>query len=444
MTDNKEEEREKMNKSMMKIESMKHMTKILNIEKMDDSEFIYIPLSQHIGQVSKEIVKVGDCIKRYQKIGEIQGNVSSFVHSSVSGEVIDIKDMILANKKMAKTVIIKNDFKYEEVELEKRKISDLENYKKEEILEIIKESGIVGEGGAQFPTYVKYDVKNKKVDTFIINGAECEPYLTSDYSVMKNFAKEVIDGIKIVKQLINPKNIVIGIEEENVDLEEILKKVISQEKMKVKIKILPTAYPQGSELQLIATITGKKVKKGELPIDSGVVVSNVSTVKSVYDVFVNGKPLVDRIVTISGEKLSKIGNYLINIGTPLSHIIKTLQPKENAKIIFGGPMMGQEIFDMTTATVKGTSGILFLENEGEIERNNCISCGYCVEVCPMGLLPLEFADFYKKEKYKKLQKANIMNCIECGACEFACPSRVPLIESIKNGKGILMEMEANK
>ena len=433
-----------MSKDIMKIESMKHMTKVLEIEKLQDSKIFYISLSQHIGQISKEIVKVGDFVKRYEKIGEMQGNISSPVHSPVSGQVIDIKEMILPNKKMARTVVIKNDFKNEEIETEKREISELENYKKEEILEIIKNSGIVGEGGAQFPTYVKYDIKNKKVKTFIINGAECEPYLTSDYSVMKNFANDLIKGIKIVKYLINPKNIVIGIEDENFELKQILKKAILEEKMKIKIKILPTSYPQGSELQLIAKITGKKIKKGELPINKGVVVSNVSTIKSIYDAFTNGIPLVERIVTVSGESLSKIGNYIIKIGTPLEHIIKTLEPNENSKIIFGGPMMGQEIFDNSTATIKGTSGILFLKNEGEIERNNCISCGYCVEVCPMNLMPLEFAEFYEKNEYKMMAKANIMSCIECGACEYACPSRVPLIESIKNGKETLIRMEGNK
>ncbi len=433
-----------MSKDIMKIESMKHMTKVLEIEKLQDPKIFHIYLAQHIGQISKETVKVGDFVKRYEKIGEMQGNISSPVHSPVSGQVIDIKEMILPNKKMARTVVIKNDFKDEEIETEKREISELENYKKEEILEIIKNSGIVGEGGAQFPTYVKYDIKNKKVKTFIINGAECEPYLTSDYSVMKNFANELIKGIKIVKYLINPKNIVIGIEDENFELKQILKKAILEEKMKIKIKILPTSYPQGSELQLIAKITGKKIKKGELPINKGVVVSNVSTIKSIYDAFTNGIPLVERIVTISGENLSKIGNYIIKIGTPLEHIIKTLEPNENSKIIFGGPMMGQEIFENSTATIKGTSGILFLKNEGEIERNNCISCGYCVEVCPMNLMPLEFAEFYEKNEYKMMAKTNIMSCIECGACEYACPSRVPLIESIKNGKETLIRMEGNK
>lgn len=340
---------------------------------------------------------------------------------------------------MVKTLVIKNDFKNNKISLEERKIETLSNYEKNEILEIIKNKGIVGEGGAQFPTYVKYDIKDKTVDTFIINGAECEPYLTSDYSVMKTFSKEIFDGIKIIQKLINPKKIVIGIEEENKELEKVFNNIIKRENNKVKVQILPTAYPQGSELQLIKTVTGKKVKKGELPINSGIIVSNVSTVKSVYDAFVKDIPLVERVVTISGEKISKIGNYSIKIGTLLEHIKNELLPDENSQIIFGEPMMGQKVFKEETPVIKGTSGILFLETEN-IERVDCISCGYCVDVCPMGLMPFEFAKYYKSEKYQKLEKVNIQNCIECGACEYSCPSRVPLIESIKNGKVKISEM----
>lgn len=423
--------------SIMKIELMKHATKMLEIAKIKDPEFFYVPLSQHIGQVSAETVKKGDHVKKFEVIGTVQGNVSSFIHSPVSGEIADIIDNPLPNGKLARTVVIKNDFKDSTVTLRERKIGDLESYRKNEILEIIKNKGIVGEGGAQFPTHVKYDIKDKSVDTFILNGAECEPYLTSDYSVMNTFAEEIFGGIEIVKKLISPKEIVIGIEDENRELEDVFKKFI-KESDNIRVQILPTAYPQGSELQLIRAVTGKSVKKGALPVDSGIIVSNVSTVKSVYDAFIKDIPLVERVVTVSGEKIQKAGNYLIKTGTTLGHIREQLSPDEDAQIIFGGPMMGTEVLDDKTPVIKGTSGILFLEAEN-IERVSCISCGYCVDVCPMGLMPFEFADFYKKEKYRKLEKAGIQNCIECGACEYACPSRVPLIESIKNGKAKISE-----
>ena len=355
-------------------------------------------------------------------------------------DVVDVVDHFIANGKKIKTIIIANDFQNKEADLTKRELRDLKSIKKDEIFKIIKEAGIVGLGGAQFPTHVKYDIKFRKVETFIINGAECEPYLTSDYSVMKNFTKEILRGLKVIQKLLNPKEIVIGIEEENKELIEIFEKVQDEEEFKIKIELLPVIYPQGSELQLINTITGKEVKKGELPLEKGVIVSNVSTVKAIYDAFFEGKPLTERIVTISGEKAKNIGNYRLKFGTPVYHIVRELKITNEDKVIFGGPMMGTEIFDSRVPTVKGTSGILFLDTE-EIERKSCISCGYCVEACPMNLMPFEFADYYKNGKYEKMATANIQNCIECGACEFVCPSRVPLMESIKTGKLILSELE---
>ena len=422
---------------------MKPMTKNTKIKEIEDPNLLYIPLSQHIGSPAIPTVEIGDRVKKYEKIGEISGNISANIHSPVSGDVVDVVEHLVANGKKVKTVIIVNDFQNTEETLTKRKLSDLRLIKKEEILKIIREAGIVGLGGAQFPTHAKYDIKFKKVETFIINGAECEPYLTSDYSVMKNFTKEIFQGLKVIQKLLNPKEIVIGIEEENKELIEIFEKIQKEEKFEIKVKLLPAIYPQGSELQLVNTITGKKLKKGELPLEKGVIVSNVSTVKAIYDAFFEGKPLIERIITISGEEAKNIGNYKLKFGTPVYHIVKELKITNEDKIIFGGPMMGTEVFDSRVPVIKGTSGILFLSNE-EIERKNCISCGYCVEACPMNLMPFEFADYYEKGKYEKMIKANIQNCIECGACEFVCPSRVPLIESIKNGKAILSEMEENK
>lgn len=419
---------------------MKPLTKNTEIKEIKDSSLFYIPLSQHIGSPSIPIVEIGDYVKKYEKIGDASGSISANIHSPISGDVVDVVDHFIANGKKIKTIIIANDFQNKEADLTKRELRDLKSIKKDEIFKIIKEAGIVGLGGAQFPTHVKYDIKFRKVETFIINGAECEPYLTSDYSVMKNFTKEILRGLKVIQKLLNPKEIVIGIEEENKELIEIFEKVQAEEEFKIKIELLPVIYPQGSELQLINTITGKKVKKGELPLEKGVIVSNVSTVKAIYDAFFEGKPLTERIVTISGEKAKNIGNYRLKFGTPVYHIVRELKITNEDKVIFGGPMTGTEIFDSRVPTVKGTSGILFLDME-EIERKSCISCGYCVEACPMNLMPFEFADYYKNGKYEKMATANIQNCIECGACEFVCPSRVPLMESIKTGKLILSELE---
>ena len=438
-----EEKSKKTVKKIQKHESMKPMTKDKELKEINDANLLYIPLLQHIGNTAIEMVEIGDYVKKYEKIGEISGNISASIHSPVSGDVVDVVEHFIPNGTKVKTVIIVNDFQNNEIELEKRRVEDLRKIKKEDIFKIIKEAGIVGLGGAQFPTHIKYDIKFKKVETFIINGAECEPYLTSDYSLMKNFTKEILNGIKVIEKLLNPKEIVIGIETENSNLVEKFEKIAKEEKVNLKIKLLPTIYPQGSELQLINTVTGKKVKKGEIPLNQGVIVSNVGTVKAIYDAFFEGKPLVERVITISGEKARNIGNYKVKIGTPLYHIVNELGIKKEEKVIFGGPMMGIEIFDSRTPVIKGTSGILFLSTE-EIERETCISCGYCVEACPMNLMPFEFADYYENGKYEKMIKANIQNCIECGVCEFICPSRVPLIESIKNGKAILSEMEGSE
>ena len=443
LLDNDIDETEEKSKKVKKYESMKPMTKDKKLKEINDASLLYVPLSQHIGSPAIETVKIGDRIKKYEKIGEISGNISANIHSPISGDVVDIIEHPISNGTKAKTVIIVNDFQNNEVELEKRKVEDLRRIKKEDIFRIISDAGIVGLGGAQFPTHIKYDIKFKKVETFIINGAECEPYLTSDYSLMKNFTKEILNGIKVIEKLLNPKEIVIGIENENSNLFEKFEEVAKEEKVDLKIKLLPTIYPQGSELQLINTVTGKKVKKGEIPLNQGVIVSNVGTVKAIYDAFFEGKPLIERIITISGEKARNIGNYKVKIGTPLYHIVNELGIKKEEKVIFGGPMMGIEVFDSRIPVIKGTSGILFLSTE-EIEREPCISCGYCVEACPMNLMPFEFADYYEKGKYEKMIKANIQNCIECGACEFICPSRVSLIESIKNGKAILSEIEVKK
>ncbi len=430
-------------KSAKEHQSMKLATKNINLKELKDSSLLYVPLSQHIGSPAIPSVEIGDYVKKYEKIGEISGNVSANIHSPVSGDVVDVVEHLVANGNKVKTVIIANDFKNKEETLVKRELKDLKLIKKDEIFKIIKEAGIVGLGGAQFPTHIKYDIKFRKVETLIINGAECEPYLTSDYSVMKNYTKEIFCGLKVIQKLLNPKKIVIGIEVENEELIEIFEEVGEKEEFELKIQLLPTIYPQGSELQLINTVTGEKVRKGELPLEKGVIVSNVSTVKAIYDAFFEGKPLIERVVTISGEEAKNIGNYKIKFGTPLYHVVRELGIQHKGKVILGGPMMGTEIFDSRVPVIKGTSGILFLSTE-EIERKNCISCGYCVEACPMNLMPFEFADYYEKGKYEQMVKVNIQNCIECGACEFVCPSRVPLIESIKTGKAILLEMEANK
>ena len=429
----------------MKIGSMKDETKKKKTEQLEDPSFFYVPFLQHIGQQAEENVKSGDYVKRFQLIGRSQGNISAKIHSPVSGKVKEITEKIMPNGVKTKVAVIENDFQYTETETVKRGMQDLGSYSGKELLEIIENAGIVGEGGAQFPTHVKYNVKEKKVKTLILNGAECEPYLTCDYILMKEYTRELFEGIKIIAGIFEPENIILAIDEKYSSLENEFLKYNTDN---VKIVKVPDRYPQGSEQLLIDRIFDIEIPKSKLPLEEGFIVSNVGTVKAVYEAFIYGKPLVERIVTISGEKSGRYGNYIIKTGTPLSHIMKKSDLKdkpENIRMVFGGPMMGNETVDYETGVTKGTSGILFLSKKiDEIERENCILCGYCSEVCPVYLMPMKFEEYYRKKKYKKLMEFSLNSCIECGACEYVCPSRVALIESIKSGKKELSREKGGK
>lgn len=421
------------------IEDMKIVTKNMSLKKISESEIFFVPLLQHKGERAFEIVRVGQEVRKYEKIAQGYGSISANIHSPVSGKVIRIMKNFLPDGSKVRTIIIENNFKEERVKLVKRNMRELQMAESEEILKIIEEAGIVGLGGAGFPTASKYDIKLEKIDTFIINGMESEPYLTADYLLMKNYAKEICRGIKVAEKVLRPRHMVIAISEKNKELVSVFERMAREVNIDLQIKILSADYPQGSEILLIDKITGKKIQKGKLTIERGVIVSNVGTIKAIYDAFFNGKPLIERIITISGEEVPNAGNYKIRIGTPLVHIVDSLNITKTDKIIFGGPMMGNKVKEPSTPIIKGTSGVIFL-NEEKIESKNCISCGKCVEVCPMNLIPFEFSKYYEKGRYVKMLNANIFNCIECGACEYVCPSRVPLIESIKNGKEILVEL----
>ncbi len=424
---------------------MKDKTKKKKIEQLEDPPFFYVSLSQHIGRPAAETVKTGDYVKRFQLIGETQGNISAKIHSPVSGNIKEITEKVMPGGQSVKVAVIENDFHYIEEETAKREIKDIQNYSGKELLEIIENAGITGEGGAQFPTHIKYDVKDKKIKNLILNGAECEPYLTCDYTLMKEYTKELFEGISIITEILKPENIILAIDEKYSSLESEFTKYNTHN---VRIVTVSDIYPQGSEQLLINTIFNKELPKSKLPAEEGIIVSNVGTVKAVYEAFVYGKPLVERIVTISGEKSGEYGDYIIKTGTPLSHIIQKTGLKdspENVRMIFGGPMMGNEVRDPETGIMMGTSGVLFLSKEPDkTERKNCILCGYCSEVCPVYLMPMKFEEFYRKKKYKKLSEFNLNSCIECGACEYICPSRVALIESIKSGKKELTKEKGGK
>ena len=417
---------------MLHIFSMKNKTKQLAIKPISDASVFHIPLLQHLGKPAEPIVQPGDYVKQYQLIGKAVEGLSANIHSPVSGKVLELKEVSLADGSKVPAVLIENDYKYNEYPYQKSN---------RPLTEILKDAGIVGEGGAQFPTHLKYAIGDKKIKTLIINGTECEPYLTADYALMSQHTEELLKGILIVGKALNVEEIVITIEEQNRELSGNFASFLVQNNYKkIRIRILPNTYPQGGELQLIKSVTGIELPRTKLPKDAGIIVSNVGTVYAVYQAVEKCKPIISRFITVSGEKSKNWGNYEVKIGTPIAHILKELEISSDDKnIVLGGPMMGKDITDLNVPITKGSSGVLFLKKKSE-ERNNCISCGYCVEVCPMHLMPMKFEEIFRQRKFFKLEKFHLSNCIECAACEYICPSNVPLIKSIKEGKTKLKEL----
>lgn len=427
----------------MHIFSMKSKTKKQNIQQIPDAPVLYLPLSQSIGLPANPVVSVGERVLQYQLIAEASGNISSNIHAPVSGVIKAIAKHPKPDGRLTDTIVLENDFKNEEIERPSYNVDDLTEV---QILDLIKQAGIVGEGGAQFPTHVKYDIKNQKIDTFIVNGTECEPYLTSDYALMKEKTGRLFHAITIINKLLKADEVVLSIEKQNKDLLSLFKPFLDKpEYASIRVTVLPNEYPQGGELQLIKSVTGKVLPKGILPKDIGVVVSNVGTINAVYEAVVCHKPLTERIITISGEKSVNYGNFNVRIGTPISHILQSQglpELESHYQLVLGGPMMGRNVTDFSVPLMKGSSGVLFLEKK-KIKRSNCISCGYCVDVCPMHLMPMKFEEAYREGKPSKFEKYNLSSCIECAACEYICPSNVPLIESIKEGKQQLKTLLSN-
>ncbi len=424
---------------MMHIPSMKGVTKDKKIESFKAPPIVYVPLLENFGNVPEPLVLVGEKVKKYQLIGKASKGFSAKIHSSVSGTVTKVYKQLQADGKRSVSVVIENDFQETEWEPGRHK---KEEYSPEELLEIIEDAGIVGEGGAQYPTTLKYKVKDKNIHTFVINGAECEPYLTADYAIMAEKTKELLEGIHLANKILKAEKVIIGIERQNKELEKMFLSYLGEDKYKnYKIALVSNEYPQGGELQLIKSVVNIEIPKDKRPVDYGIIVSNIGTLYAIYDAVINGKPVVNRIVTISGEKSRNFGNYEIKIGTPISHILDTIEYSEKEPVIIsGGPMMGKCIYDYSTPIHKGAAGLLLLKRR-HFDRLACISCGYCVDVCPMYLMPMKYEEFYRKRKYSKLKKYNISDCIDCGACEYICPCNVPLLESIHQGKIKLKELE---
>ena len=417
-------------------EYSKSFTEKVALEKAKEPTVVTLPLQQHIGAPCEPIVKVGDNVKIGQKIGEPSGFVSAAVHSSISGTVKKIAEVDTPNGKTL-SVIIESDGTDAVHESVKPKGS-LDKLTKDEIVNIIKEAGITGLGGASFPTHVKLTPPpEKKVDTVVLNGAECEPFLTADHRLMLEQPEKVIFGLKAIMKAVGVKKGSIGVEDNKKDAIEALKKAAINEQ-NIEIVELETKYPQGDEKRLIDATTGRKVPVGGLPMDVGVVVNNVGTAAAVSTAIQTGMPLIERIVTVTGGAINTPKNLIVKLGTPFKEVIKQCggYKGEPGKIIMGGPMMGGVQFTDEVPVVKGTSGILVLsEEQAKIpEAQQCIRCGKCVEVCPVNLQPISIRQFSVKERHEETEKLNVLSCIECGSCSFICPAKIPLLQSIKVSK----------
>ncbi|MEO0293664.1 MAG: electron transport complex subunit RsxC [candidate division WOR-3 bacterium] len=424
--------------------SYKEKTKDCRIKRIPIPDFLYIYLSQHTGTPSSPIIEKGVEVKIGQKIATLGGKLSSALHSPVNGVyegIVTHPHPLGGRKEAMKIRVLKEKDKPFEVTLRE----DVTSLSKEELIEIIKESGIVGMGGAAFPTYYKLQIPpGNKIKDLIINGVECEPFLTSDYRVMMEYSEEVIKGIDILRRIIEPENVWVAIEDNKLDAFRRLEDAASKFPW-IKFALLKTKYPQGSEKQLISAITKREVPEGGLPFSVGAYVQNVGTVFAIYEAVYLGKPLFERVVTVTGS-IRHPSNFLTPIGTPLEHLIEVAEGPigEIAKVINGGPLMGITQATLKTCVTKGTTGIL-VQSERELKKMEptpCIRCGACVLVCPMRLLPTELYKYIEKEKWDRVEDLGVLSCMECGSCSYVCPAKIPLTQEIKIAKNKLIKKES--
>lgn len=415
---------------MMQIPSLKNITKHYPIENLPDPPEFFMPLHSYKG-ILLPVVRIGQYVRKYELLAESEGVFAAKLHAPASGVIAGFEE--INGKAYIKLV---NDFKDDALVLPD---IDPERLEPAQLLEIIKEFGIEGSGGARFPAHTKYTVNDNKIDVFIINGAECEPYLTADYALMQDKTEALFKAIISIQKIIRAKKVVFGIEKQHKELAAVLKKHGGMGNFPVEIKLLPNTYPQGGELQLIKSVTGKELPKGCIPAQHGIVVSNVGTLWAMYNALYHSKPYIERIITLSGTLATKKGNYNVKIGTPVSFLRNfsgIANTTKKYQVIVGGPMMGRQATNHNTPVTKGTGGVLIIP-EAKNQQYNCIECGYCADACPQRLMPMEFARFTQKKDTDKLIAYHLTDCIECGACAYICPSDVPLMRSIFYGKELI-------
>ncbi|MDD3876467.1 MAG: electron transport complex subunit RsxC [Bacteroidales bacterium] len=409
------------------------------IEILPLPKVVYVPFSQHLGAPSVPVVDKGDAVKVGQLIAKAQGFISANIHAPVSGKVAKI-DSIIDSSGYRKNVIVINtegDEWDESIDTSTEIKRDILLSAKE-IIDKIHEKGIVGMGGATFPTYVKMMVpEGKKAEFLVINGVECEPYLTSDHRLMLEKGEEMLIGVSILMKTLNVEKALIGIESNKMDAINYLT-VLAQKFNGISIIPLKVMYPQGGEKQLIKSVINREVPSGKLPIEVGCVVQNVGTAFAVYEAVQKNKPLIERVVTVTGKSLKKPSNFIARIGTPIIELIEYAGglPEDTGKVISGGPMMGKALNSLEAPVTKGTSGILIMtqKESKRPEQLNCIRCAKCVEVCPMGIEPYLIALYTELGKAEETEKERVMDCIECGSCSYICPSGRYLLDNVRIAK----------
>lgn len=395
---------------------------------------LVVSMSQHLGAPAKPIKEKGDHVEKGEKIALASSFISADVHSPVSGTIKDIRKVTMANSVTCDAFVIEPDPQQPEAFTKK---VDYQDYSKEKLLEEIKDKGIVGLGGATFPLHVKITIPaGRKVDALVINGVECEPYLTADHRLMLERTKEVLEGIMICNRILNPARTIIGIEENKKDAALALEKEIELRSLPIEVCLLRMKYPQGDEKQLINATIGREIPSGKLPLDVGAVVVNVGTMYAVYEALAYGKPLYERIVTVTGDCIAQPCNVIAPIGAKVKDLIAFAGgfSKEPDKLVSGGPMMGFAFYDEETPIAKGTSGILAITDEKDYRKSACLNCGKCVAACPIGLVPTKLYSLITHARYEEAMANHLMDCKECGCCSFSCPAHLDLVHAMKFGK----------
>ena len=416
------------------------------IQEFPEPDILVIPMSQHIGAPCKPLVKKGDLVTVGQKIGDNQG-LCVPVHASVSGKVKAVEMRAHTNGTTVMSVVIENDHLHTLCDdCRPRTREDVDALTPEELMNIIREGGIVGMGGATFPTHVKLSSGLGKVDTVIVNAGECEPFITSDDRICREMPEKLISGLKVIMKILGLNTAHIAIEDNKPEAAKALQAELTAEDG-ITVDVLPAKYPQGAEKQMIYAVTGREVPSGGLPAAVGCAVFNAATCKAIHDCVYDGMPLIRRVVTVSGDIVMEPKNLLVPVGTSFNDLMEAVGHSENPyKVLSGGPMMGAALYDLSAPTVKGVNAVTILgkKNKYAVDEPQCLRCGKCIDACPMKLAPVLMYKALQSNDVDVMKSVHMMDCIECGCCAYTCPASVPLVLAFRSGKQILRNAMAAK